>query len=623
MIRRLPARLATLLPAVLLALAAAAPAAAQAVLAGPWTKAALYGGDVRSLAPAPDDPEIVYAGTTHGHVYVSRDGGETWRSPGVVEVAFPGWVVSDLVWDEVRPGRLWAALWGLWGGGLVAFSDDGGASWTYREGLSDTRVYTLSTVPGRPGRVYAGTLTGVWRSDDTGATWRRVSEHLPEIYKVTSLLVGPEPETVIAGTWQRAYKSEDGGATWRGLYTGMVPDSEVFTLVPVPGAPEVLWASTCGWVYQSTDRGESWQRFQQGFEDRRTPAFAALPSGKLLAGTTDGLHVSDDDGRTWARIGPKGLSVFEIAWHPRRPERVWVATEGSGVWVSEDGGASFERRATGMTNVRVAALLASERRVLAAVNNAGLASGVYGSRDGLRFSAEPSPLPTVLDLAAHGPALYAATERGLWESRGDAWRMVGELGPGRVEQVLSSPERLIVRTAGGFWELAGPRFAPLESRQAPAKSAALAGDELWLGDGESLYRLADGTHYALEAPTATGRIAPAGRGLLLWAEDGLWLRGGGLDRSWVRFASGADRALATGDDRFAALVVSADGAALADAATGRLHPVPLPVRPRDVSAAAVHDGRLLLGTAGYGLWVTELALEAGAGPGGATTAAAP
>lgn len=624
-----PAALPLLALAALLtaALAAAPPAAADGLLATTWAQAALYGGDVRSVALAPNDPDVVYAGTTHGQVYVSRDGGGTWAHAGPPE-PFPGWVVSDLVFDTARPGRLWAALWGRWGGGMVAFSDDGGGSWTYRTGgLSETKVYVLATVPGRRDVVWAGTLNGVFRSDDAGETWHRMSAHLPEIYKVTSLLVGPEPDAVIAGTWQRAYKSEDGGRTWRGLYAGMVADSEVFTLVPVPDRPGELWASTCGWVYQSKDGGERWQRFQEGFEDRRTHAFSALPGGRLLAGTVDGLHVSDDGGRRWRRVGPAGLSILEIAYHPRRPQRVFFATEGSGVWVSDDGGGSLAWSATGMTSVKVAALLGTGGRILAAVNHAGLTSGVYTSKDGgLTFSRQPAPLPTVLDLATHGAAYYAATERGLWESRGDAWRMIGELGEVRVEQVLTSPERLVVRTPSGFWEMAGPRFRALDYGHAPPRSAVLLGDELWVGDGEGLYRLAGGGNHSHDTPSPRGRLARAGGGLLLWGDDGLWLRARGTDASWVRFAAGAERVLPTGDDRFAALAVTPQGVALADTATGALHPLPLPapVAPGDVVSALLDGRRVVLGTAGKGLWVADLALPAAAGGGGAvSTTAAP
>jgi hypothetical protein len=99
------------------------------------------------------------------------------------------------------------------------------------------------------------------------------------------------------------------------------------------------------------------------------------------------------------------------------------------------------------------------------------------------------------------------------------------------------------------------------------------------------------------------------------------MRRAGLEDPWVRFASGVERVLPTGDGRFVALVVSADGVALADAATGRLHPLPVPVLPREVATALLDGRRLHLGTAGKGLWVADLALPAATTTGGPTAAA--
>ena len=268
-----------------------------------WKPVSLWGGDVKSLVFAPDDPEVVFAGTSAGQLYRSENAGATWRNAGPF-LPFPGWVVSHLAFDPNRPHRLWAALRGVWGSGHVAFSDDQGKSWVAASGgLPDEPVYTLALVPGREGRLYAATLSGVWGSVDDGAKWRRLTAAHPEIQKVTSLLVDAEnPDTVIAGTWRQAYRSDDGGRTWAGVFEGMVLDSEVFSLTPISGRPGEIWATTCGWVYRTLDRGGRWERFKEGFEERRTPSFAALPDGRLLAGTVAGLHASDD-GVKWRRVG--------------------------------------------------------------------------------------------------------------------------------------------------------------------------------------------------------------------------------------------------------------------------------------------------------------------------------
>ncbi len=612
--------------------AAGAGSAAAVGGADSWNRSSLWGGDVRSLAFDPRNPDRVFAGTSGGHVYRSDDAGLTWSDAGAT-LALPGWVVSDLDFDPDVPGRLWAALWGTWGGGMVAVSDDAGATWQPRgyEDLKDTQVYTLARVPGDEGSLYAGTLSGVWGSTDGGGSWRRLTVDLPDVHKVTSVLVGPDdPQRVVAGTWERAYRSDDGGLTWYGIFDGMVLDSEVFTLTPVPGNPDQWWASTCGWVYRTHDAGGSWQRYTEGFENRRTPAFNVLPSGRLLAGTVAGLHVSDDDGRSWRRTGPDDLSIFDVAYHPQRPGLVLLATEGSGVWRSDAGGLDPRPAREGMRNLRVAAMVRAGRDLLVAVNHAGPSSGIHASRDGGRtFQAEHSSLPTVRDLVVHGISVYAATERGLWERAGATWRRVGEVGEARVEEVDSAGGRLVVRTAEGLWEQAGPRFQPLEYHHGRPRSAALApaGDALWVSDAAGLYRLTRGGNDSVEVPSPRGRVSRLGERLAWSGGDGVWLRPTAGD-PWVRISDEAAELLPTGDATFPALLTGESGIRLLEVATGMLWQVDFPLPPREVVSALVYrpsrgvagGDRLLLGTAGHGLyWASLPELE----PSASGTEAAP
>ncbi|HYG63134.1 MAG TPA: hypothetical protein VEL74_11175 [Thermoanaerobaculia bacterium] len=582
---------------------------AAAASAKEWRPAPLWGADVRSLAIHPEDPDLVLAGTSAGQVYLSKNGGKRWSDAGPA-LPFPGWVVSALRFDPNRPSRIWASLWGIWGSGHVAFSDDLGKSWVSRaKGLPDEPVYSLALVPGREGRLYAGTLSGVYGSTDDGESWRYLTGDLPEIQKVTSLLVDTEAGTVIAGTWRRAYRSGDDGKTWAGIFDGMVLDSEVFSLTPIPGRPGEIWATTCGWVYQSKNGGDKWERFKDGFTERRTPSFAALPDGRLLAGTVAGLHVSED-GKNWKLAGDPALAIHTIAHHPARPGRVILATEGSGVWISEDGAANFRRSSAGMTNTRVSALALSGDDVIVALSHAGPLSGAYVSKDrGRTWAAEFAPLPTVLELAASSGRVYAATERGLYERRGSGWFRLKELGEGRVEQVAIHGERVVARTAGALYELAGGRFVPRPFKEGTPRSIAFFGDALWVSDGKGLYQLLEKANTPVAAPPAPmsgGRLQRLQDQLLLWGPGGAWLRGG-PDSLWVELTGKPSRVLPTGDPRFPALMVSGETARLYDREARKFRILEVPVPARDVSAALVVDGKLLMGTSGYGLLIHELA----------------
>jgi photosystem II stability/assembly factor-like uncharacterized protein len=617
--------------------AAVVPPAATPAVESPWRVMPIWGGDIRSLVVAPDDPDVVLAGTTTGQLYLSRDGGSSWSNAGA-PLPFPGWVVSSLRWDPNRRGRLWVALWGIWGGGQVALSDNLGKSWAARAaGLPAEPVYSLALVPGSEGRIFAGTLSGVYGTENGGVSWERLTAAQPELQKVTSLVVDPNrPGTVIAGSWRQAYRSDDGGHTWAGIFDGMVLDTEVFSLTPIPEHPGEIWASSCGWVYQTVDRGDHWVRFKDGLDERRTLSFATLADGRFLAGTVSGLYASTDGGHTWKRISDPALSVSAIVTDPARPQRILLGTEGAGIWLSTDGGGDFFRSSLGLTATRVGALALVGNDLLVAVNDAGPVSGVYVSRDrGDSFTSDFSPLPTVLDLAVFGSRAYAATERGLYERRGVDWHRVAELGTERVEQLVveeapgPNGARLAVRTPNGIWDLVKGSFVRRPWKHGAPRSAAFYGGALWVTDAQGVYELTSDSNHTIASPLTGGRVYRLGEQLLLAGAGGAWLRSARSVQSppqspqslqspqspppappggeeWIPLTGEASRLVPTGDSRFAALLVSGDTVRLYDRDRHKLSLLPVPVPGRDIAGALVMDGRLLLATSGYGVIVRDL-----------------
>jgi photosystem II stability/assembly factor-like uncharacterized protein len=408
-----------------------------------WTRGALYGADVRSMVIDPKSPDTFYLGTSQGEIYSSADGAASWH-PTRASIPFPGYVVDNLIVD--KDSNLWAACWGLWGGGVIAVSTDAGRSWARRDsGLEDFSVRALAIDPKDPKFLVAGGLTGVYRSKDGGKSWDKISDQA----NVESLAIDPRNANRIwVGTWRQAWRTDDGGKKWSLINNGMVLDTDVFAITLDPKNPDNMWVSTCGWVYNSADGGDSWTRFRDGFNNRRIHDIELDPTSPtaLFAGSVAGLYRTEDSGKSWKLISDESLVIRRIGLHPDRPNRVVLAIEGDGVYLSGDNGKTFERSSNGLRNLKVATVVAdpaAKDQVYAAVVFGGAASGIYESLDGgMEWKKlSKSKLPEVLSLTiGTDPEVrfVAGTEKGFfWSKDGAEWTQAEPLAtPIRVDKVV-------------------------------------------------------------------------------------------------------------------------------------------------------------------------------------------
>src|SRR6266540_1751486 len=283
-----------------------------------WRRAGLFGADVRALATDSADPDVLYLGTSGGEVYVSTDGAKSW-SNARNGVPFPGYVVDNLVID--RNGRLWAACWGLWGGSVIAVSDDRGKNWTRRDaGLEDSSIRAIAIDPNDADFIIVGGLGGVYRSTNGGDTWEKISDQ----ENVESLAIDPRThDRMYIGTWRQGWRTDDGGQTWVRINNGMVLDTDMFGITFDPNDPDNIWVSTCGWVYNTINRGDLWTRYRDGFNNRRVHDVEIDPCDPdtIYAGSVGGLYRSDDRGKSWYTVSSEDLVVTSVVLHPQRPDR--------------------------------------------------------------------------------------------------------------------------------------------------------------------------------------------------------------------------------------------------------------------------------------------------------------
>ena len=132
----------------------------------PWSAIGPDGGDARAFAAVPDHPNHLYLGTTNSWIYESTDSGSNWHRLSKLGTS-SSLVVDHIVVDSSDATIIYAAAWALdaSGGGLW-ISHDGGRTWSESADLHGQSIRAFVQAASDPATLFAGTLEGVFRSED-------------------------------------------------------------------------------------------------------------------------------------------------------------------------------------------------------------------------------------------------------------------------------------------------------------------------------------------------------------------------------------------------------------------------------------------------------------------------
>lgn len=438
------------------------------------------GGEIRSLAMAPEDPLRLYAGTASGHLFVTEDGAGLWRD---CRVNLPREaILTRLVVSPRSRDTAFAVYWFPKGGGGLLRSLDAGVTWETLAVPGAPSLRAIAIAPSAPDTVYVGGVEGVWRSEDGGDTWIPAAGRARPIREIESLAVDQRfPLRVYAGTWRQAYRSLDGGSTWVLIGRGMDVDRDCFTVALSPHNPDTLFVGTCGWLYRSNDGGDRWINRKNGIpsDHRRIHTIAPDPLDvrEVWAGTRGGIYRSSDGAETF-KLVRGDISVSTIVTD-HQGNRVFAGTEELGVLVGGKG-ASFVERNAGLEATRVVAFDAVSGDlglvILAArTENPGIQS-LWISRDSGRAWSRVAPgkrFEKVQFLRALEPL---ANKMLVVDGRGSWWRVSPEgkvaqleAPPGRLTAVeLSTDSTLILATTDtGFYSSPVANLSPIDTTRTP------------------------------------------------------------------------------------------------------------------------------------------------------------
>ncbi len=281
----------------------------------------------------PTNPDIVYVAAL-GHLWGSNkerglfrtmDGGKTWSNTKFIDEN-TGFV--DVALDHESPNVLYAAAyqrrrrgWGFNGGGPgsgLYRTTDGGETWArLTNGLpsGNTGRIGIDIYRSSPNVVYAvieHKQGGVFRSEDKGLTWKKMSSTNPRPMYYSKIRIDPNNDQRIWVLGASMYVSEDGGKSFSTNYVrGVHGDHHAMWINPSDSNHMVLGSD--GGIYFSYDRGKTWdfvntlplgQFYEIGF-DMQNPyyVYGGLQDNGSWGGPSSTLNrigVSNED---WVRIG--------------------------------------------------------------------------------------------------------------------------------------------------------------------------------------------------------------------------------------------------------------------------------------------------------------------------------
>lgn len=176
-------------------------------------------------------------------------------------------------------------------------------------------LQSIAVHPVNPDIVYiGGDIEGIFKTTDGGTTWHMVNRNLatgpwtPDVYWTNQIMFDAADtsyESLFLCTAVALFKTSDGGQSWHLLLPAQVDTEEDFlnvtSVAQDPRQPQVLYAGAEGMgVYRSNDGGSTWTKLAVPLTAQAMVyGIVVAPDGTVILGTTEGIWVSTDGGSSW------------------------------------------------------------------------------------------------------------------------------------------------------------------------------------------------------------------------------------------------------------------------------------------------------------------------------------
>ncbi|MDX1672744.1 MAG: hypothetical protein R3211_10415, partial [Balneolaceae bacterium] len=203
------------------------------------------------------------------------------------------------------------------------------------------RITDIAVDPDRPSNFFVAYASGgVFKTTNSGNSMEPIFDHQGALTIGDIALSRADKNILWVGTGENnssrssyagtgIYRSDDGGKTWN--HVGLTGSQHIGRIITHPTNPDIAWVASLGPLYSMND--------------------------------VRGIYKTTDRGKTWTRtlVPADSTGVIDLVIHPDNPNKLWASTwqrfrqawnfkeagEGSGIYMSNDGGVSWQKSMKG------------------------------------------------------------------------------------------------------------------------------------------------------------------------------------------------------------------------------------------------------------------------------------
>jgi photosystem II stability/assembly factor-like uncharacterized protein len=297
-------------------------------------------------------------------VWTTTNGGSSWTQVTTAAGSGPNFCGMLCAYNLfIRVDPLNAQTVYLGGSDLYK-STDGGASWTSLSGAGtqfSPNEHFLSFGLGNSATLYLANDGGIWKSIDSGASWANLNSNLATLI-LNGGSAGPNfsATPLIYGAAQGAgiLRYDGTSLDWPQMLSGNAAATAINF-----NNPQIVYAMLFnGVIMKSSNAGANWAPATSGITASApllTPLIMdqANPN-RLLMGTTgkkpDGIsadstvYESSNGAASWTAISPDLGAAQALATAKSNGQVIYVATNNNNLWVTTNGGSSWNQRNIGL-----------------------------------------------------------------------------------------------------------------------------------------------------------------------------------------------------------------------------------------------------------------------------------